>query len=81
MKKVIKWLKESKRLKHLIGGVAIGLGADGDYCAAYAGVGVASALELKDKLWGGQWDWIDWGLTVAGVLVGSVVRHIIRAIL
>lgn len=74
MKKVIEWLKQSNRLKHIGGGVIIGLGADDDYCAAYAGIGVAAALELKDKLWGGKWDWIDFALTVAGVVVGRLIR-------
>lgn len=61
MKKVIKWLKESNRYKHLIGGVLIGAGANSLYCAAYAGIGVATALELKDRMWGGKADIIDWG--------------------
>lgn len=74
---VIKWIKESNRWKHLAGGVAIGLGAEDVYCAAYAGVGVAAAMELKDRQWGGQWDWIDFGLTVAGVAVGYGIRCII----
>lgn len=74
MKKVIAWLKESNRLKHIAGGIIVGLGADDDYCAAYAGVGVSAALELKDKLWGGKWDWIDFTLTLAGVIVGRVTR-------
>ncbi len=56
MKKVIAWLKESNRLKHIAGGIIVGLGADDNYCAAYAGVGVSAALELKDKLWSGKWD-------------------------
>ena len=77
MKKVIMWLKESNRSKHLIGGIMIGAGANGLYCAAYAGLGVAAALELKDKLWGGQPDWIDFAVTVAGVAVGYLVRVII----
>ena len=77
MKKVIKWLNESNRFKHIIGGILIGAGADSLYCAAYAGVGVAAALELKDKLWGGEPDWIDFCLTVAGVAIGYAVRIII----
>jgi len=44
------------------------------YCAALCGFGVAAALELKDKLWGGKWDWIDWSLTIAGVAVGYSIR-------
>lgn len=74
MKKIIDWFKQSNRYKHLLGGVAIGLFANSAYCAAYAGIGVASALELKDKLWGGKWDWIDWGLTVGGVAIGYAIR-------
>lgn len=77
MNKVITWLKTSNRWKHLVGGILIGLGADSNYCAAYAGIGVAAALELKDKLWGGKWDWIDFGLTVGGVVVGRSIRILV----
>lgn len=69
------WFIESNRFKHFIYGILIGLGADDWYCAAYAGAGVAGALELKDKLWGGEWDWIDWGCTVVGVIVGYGIRY------
>lgn len=77
MNKVIAWLKSSNRWKHAVGGIIIGLGADSNYCAAYAGIGVAGALELKDKLWGGKWDWIDFGLTVGGVIVGRSIRILV----
>lgn len=53
---------------------AFGLGADDTYCALYAGAGVAGALELKDKLYGGKWDWVDFGCTMAGVVVGRLIR-------
>lgn len=74
MKRIIEWLKSSNRWKHVAGGIVIGLGADDNYCAAYAGIGVAAALELKDKLWGGKWDWIDFGLTVVGVVAGRLIK-------
>lgn len=74
MKKVISWLKESHRLTYIGGGVLIGLLSDDNYCAALAGVGIASALELKDRLWGGNFDWVDWSLTIAGVIVGRLIR-------
>ena len=74
MEKIIKWFKESNRWKHFIFGILIGLFSYGWYCAAYAGIGVASALELKDKLWGGKWDWIDWAMTMAGGLIGQAVQ-------
>ena len=78
MKKVIKWIKESYRYKHLMGGMLIGAGANNLYCAAYAGIGVATALELKDRMWGGKADIIDWGLTVGGIAIGFGVRMIIK---
>lgn len=65
---------ESHRLTHIGGGVLIGLLSDDNYCAALAGVGIASALELKDRLWGGKFDWVDWSLTIAGVIVGRLIR-------
>ena len=77
MKKIWNWFMDSNRSKHFVGGVAIGLGANSIYCAAYAGVGVAGALELKDKLWGGKPDWIDFSLTIAGVAVGYGLRVLI----
>lgn len=80
MNKIITWFKSSNRWKHFVGGVAIGLGADDTYCAAYTGVLVASSLEMKDKLWGGKWDWIDWSLTIAGVLIGYLIRFAIKTL-
>lgn len=77
MKKLFTWLKESNRYKHLLGGIAIGAFANSLYCAAYAGIGVATALELKDKLWGGKFDLVDLSLTLAGVAIGYGVRIMI----
>lgn len=69
------WFTESNRWKHFLGGLVIGLGSNSLYCAAYVGVGVASALEFKDKSWGGDWDWLDWGCTVGGVAIGYGIRY------
>lgn len=77
MRKLFTWLKESNRYKHLLGGIAIGAFANSLYCAAYAGVGVATALELKDKLWGGKFDFVDLSLTLSGVAIGYGVRIMI----
>lgn len=77
MKKLFTWLKESNRYKHLLGGIAIGAFANSLYCAAYAGLGVATALELKDKMWGGKFDLVDLSLTLAGVAIGYGVRIMI----
>lgn len=70
----LKFLTTSNRHKHLLGGVVIGMLANTPYCAAYAGVGVASALELKDKLWGGKPDVVDWAITIIGVALGYGLR-------
>ena len=77
MKKIILWLKESHRLQHVVGGLAIGLLSDSNYCATISGLVVASSLELKDKLWGGKWDWVDWALTIGGVIVGRLIRILV----
>ena len=36
---------------------------------------VAAALELKDHLYGGKWDWMDIAITMAGVGVGHLIRR------
>lgn len=77
MKKVLSWIKESHRWLHLVGFFAVGFGANGWYCCEYAGIGMAGAMELKDKLWGGEWDWVDFGLSVAGANLGYLTRWLI----
>ena len=78
MKKIFQYLRQSNRDKHLLGGILIGAGANTLYCAAYAGIGIASALELKDKLWGGKPDMVDWSLTIVGVVIGFGIRTLIE---
>ena len=71
------WFAESNRWKHLVGGIAVGAGSNSLYCAAYAGIGIAGALEFKDYQWGGKPDWIDFACTVVGVAIGYGVRVLI----
>lgn len=71
------WLKVSNRWKHLVGGYVIGLLSNSDYCALYASFVGASCLELKDKNWGGVWDWIDWVLTIAGGMLGRLTHAVV----
>lgn len=77
MRKLLTWLKASNRYKHMLGGMAIGAFANSLYCAAYAGIGVATALELKDKMWGGKFDIVDLSLTLVGTAIGYGVRIMI----
>jgi hypothetical protein len=81
MGKLLSWFARSNRWKHLAYGAAVGFCADDIYCAVYVGVGVASALEYKDRSWGGKWDWADWGLTVIGVSVGFGIRTLLIKII
>ena len=77
MKRIWQWLKDSNRLKHLLLGVCVGLGADDWYCAEYVGIGVAGSLEFKDYQWGGKPDWIDFTLTFVGVNIGYTIRYFV----
>ena len=68
------WFTESHRWQHLVGGIVIGILSLGNwYTAAVTGIGIASALEFKDNSWGGRWDWLDWIITIAGVLIGFAI--------
>ena len=77
MNRIWQWLKDSNRLKHLVGGIAVGLGANDWYCAEYVGIGVAGSLEFKDYQWGGKPDWIDFTLTFVGVNIGYTIRYFV----
>ena len=50
MNKILSFLKQSNRYKHLVGGFIVGLPALTPYAALYAAAIAASSLELKDKL-------------------------------
>ena len=60
MNKIFSFLKKSNRYKHLVGGLLVGLCALSPWAAIYSAIIAASCLELKDKLHGCPWDWIDW---------------------
>lgn len=69
MKKIINWLLESNRWKHLCGGFVLGV-----FLTVLCSLGCAGGMEYKDKAWGGRWDWVDFALTVAGGLLGQAVQ-------
>lgn len=72
MNKIISFLKESNRYKHLLGGLVIGILALSPWTAIYSAIVAASCLELKDKLKGCYWDWFDWLLMIAGGGIASI---------
>lgn len=66
MDKIISFLKQSNRYKHLVGGFIVGICAFSPWSALYSAAVAASCLELKDVLHGCRWDCLDWLITVAG---------------
>lgn len=76
MKRVIKWLGQSNRWKHLAGGAAVGaVGALIVTPAAglYGAVAAGAAMELKDRQWGGRPDVVDFLLTAVGGAAGLLI--------
>lgn len=80
MKKLLDFLKESNHYKHLIGGFVISIFSLSAFNAIYSAIVAASCLELKGKLHGGKWDWIDWLLTVLGGAISYVIYVIISLV-
>lgn len=68
----MKWLIESNRWKHLIGGAILGL-----FLTFLCALGCGGGMEFKDKQWGGQWDWLDLLATCIGGLIGQSLQLLI----
>lgn len=66
--KVIQWWKASNRWKHFL--FAIPLGA---VCGAPFTTGVGLGMEIKDHLYGGKADFVDFLLTTVGGVIGHGV--------
>lgn len=77
MKKLLNWLKVSNRWQHLAIGAMIGLLFDNLIGTSICVLLVASALEYKDKAYGGKWDWVDFSLTIAPALVINGIKLLI----
>lgn len=77
MKKIWKWLKTSNRWKHLVGGLCVGFLPMNFLCGIYCSIVAAGCLEIKDVQSGGKWDWIDFGMTAGGGLVGGCLTLLV----
>lgn len=75
--KLLNWLNESNRWKHIVGGLGVALLAPSIACGAYSVAVVASALEFKDKQWGGKIDIIDWLMTIIGGGIAVLMRWLV----
>lgn len=69
IEKLIKWFGVSNRNKHFEYAIPIGF-----VFTILCVLGLASGMELKDKLKGGIWDWKDWWATMLGGLVGQILQ-------
>lgn len=72
MKKLIDWWKASNRWKHFL--FAIPLGA---VCGAHFTTGVGLGMEIKDHLYGGKADSVDFLLTAVGGVIGHGVMLVV----
>lgn len=70
--KVLQWWKASNRWKHFL--FAIPLGA---VCGAPFTTGVGLGMEIKDHLYGGKADFVDFALTAAGGAIGHGVMLVL----
>lgn len=67
-KKLLEWWMASNRWKHFL--FAIPLGAA---CGAHFTTGVGLGMEIKDHLYGGKADFVDFALTAVGGVIGHGV--------
>lgn len=77
MNKFFNFFAVSNRYKHLIGGFIVAALAGSFYAAVYVAVIAASCLELKDRLYGNSWDWLDWLSTLLGGIIAAIVFYIL----
>jgi hypothetical protein len=70
--KVLQWWKASNRWKHFL--FAIPLGA---VCGAPFTTGVGLGMEIKDHLYGGKADFVDFALTAVGGVIGHGVMLVV----
>ena len=63
------WFLESNRWKHFLYAVPVGF-----VFTILCVLGLATGMEFKDKLYGGEYDWIDWSSTMLGGTVGQAMQ-------
>lgn len=77
MNKFFFFFAASNRYKHLIGGFIVAAPAGSFYTAIYAAAVAASCLELKDRLYGNLWDWLDWLCTLLGGSIAALMFYLL----
>ena len=70
------WFTESNRWKHFVYAIPFAL-----FFTFFFGAGLGFGMEFKDQQWGGKWDWLDLGCTLAGSLVGQLLQIVLIYVL
>ena len=70
--KVLQWWKASNRWKHFLFAIPIGA-----VCGAPFTTGVGLGMEIKDHLYGGKADFVDFALTAVGGAIGHGVMLVV----
>lgn len=70
--KVLQWWKASNRWKHFLFAIPLGV-----VCGAHFTTGVGLGMEIKDHLYGGKADFVDFALTAVGGLIGHSAMRLI----
>ena len=65
---MMKWLKESNRIKHLLYAIPIGF-----LFTILAVLGCAFGMEFKDRQYGNKFDWLDIAATMIGGAIGQLL--------
>ena len=68
----MKWFLESNRPKHFIYAIPSAF-----LLTILFAAGLAVGMELKDKQYGGKWDWLDLIATLLGGLVGQILQAVV----
>ena len=63
------WFFESNRWKHFLYAVPVGF-----VFTILCVLGLATGMEFKDKLYGGEYDLIDWLSTMLGGIIGQAMQ-------
>ena len=69
---IISHFTTSNRYKHFLFAIPIGL-----VFTILCVLGVASGMEFKDKLYGNNWDWLDWLYTMLGGIIGQAIQLLV----
>lgn len=73
---MMKWLKESNRIKHLLYAIPIGF-----LFTILAVLGCAFGMEFKDRQYGNKFDWLDIAATMIGGVIGQLLFILVICIL